>query len=172
MGAKTMGAVMVMMSISGGLNGALAQRPHATIDAAVGIREPYAVHCSRGRAHPSRARARCAVPRRRVTARYGYGAVGPWAVVGWGSARLWTLPSSTGSLTPGRLKDTIGRDDYRRLRRHARDLGLRGALTGTWAIPRYGPGILEVWADGVPVARMSDRDRDGWTDLTRLRRYW
>lgn len=176
MWSRSMSTLLVLVGASGAGTALSAQSGYVTVGATVGatavISGPRAVACHTGRARHVRGRAPCAVPRRRTVAVRPYRAGGEWVAVGW-SAVLdvrWVHPGQP-YLAPGQLRGVIGREDYRRIRHHARSLGLRGPLTGAWTLDRYGPTVLEIRVDRFPVAALIDYDRDGFTDVTLLRRH-
>ena len=172
MGAKTMGAVLVLLGTLGAGTSLMAQTRYAGVGATASVSGPFATHCRRGRVRPSRERGPCAVPRRRAVDRFDAASGRAWTSVGWGSTRGgWRFGPGDAFVSSHQLKDAIGRRDYRRIRRHARKLGLHGPLHGLWRAPRYGPVVLEIRVERFAVARLLDRDRDGWTDVTLLRQF-
>lgn len=174
MGTKTMGTMLVLMGMMGAASTAEAQNQYRARRPTVAVAGPSARACAMPRGRGARGRGRpCAVPVRRTTAWGYFGVSGAWRPVAWGSA--WAprrFVSRRAHLSPGHLREVLGRRDFKRIRRHARDLGIRGAITGAWTLQRHGVAELEIRADRFLVARLIDRDRDGWTDLTLVRQYW
>jgi hypothetical protein len=66
------------------------------------------------------------------------------------------------------LEDLIDHRTYRRIRKHARRMGMQGPLTAVRLTPRLGGPGLEVVAGGWPVARLLDLNRDGWAETLLL----
>lgn len=171
MKSRTLGTLMVLIGSVGVATELHAQGPSVAL-VRVGPPAHAAGPCRTGRVRP--VRRRCAVPRRTaVLVPHGYRYDRAWTAVGWGSAYgpTWIRRGRV-TLRPGHLREALGQRDHRRIRRHARALGLRGPLTGVWTVPRRGPVVLEVRSGGAPVAALLDHDRDGWTEVTLLRTYW
>jgi hypothetical protein len=130
--------------------------------------------CRNGRGHPVHgwrwcARRGWAVNHYRPVRARAYPA-GIWASVRWDGVWLDAgyAPGYYDHTVP--LRSWIGRSATRRIRQHARWLGLHGRLSGHWLETRYGGVAVEVRAGPIPVARLIDRERDGHAEVLLLRR--
>jgi hypothetical protein len=87
---------------------------------------------------------------------------------GW-SDILLRRPSSDvrANLGSSILAEILGRDGYRRIDSQRSRLGARGGLTGNWSETSNG-SILDLYAGGLHIAQVHDRNRDGRADVVLL----
>lgn len=68
------------------------------------------------------------------------------------------------SLNRGELNQILGNETVKRIARHGRDLGARGALRGQWYQVNRRSAVLEATVGGYPVAEAYDYGGDGYVD--------
>jgi hypothetical protein len=73
-----------------------------------------------------------------------------------------------GTLRPGTLGEVIDRVVLGRLDERRARLGVHGPMEGRWLVTPEGARVLQVRADGVPIAELTDLDGDGRVDLVLL----
>jgi hypothetical protein len=89
--------------------------------------------------------------------------------VSWEDVILRRPTSTNRRLEQQTLRDLLGATVLGRLSTHASRLGARGALDGR-LVNLAGGSVLQLRANGVPLAELTDRNRDGRFDLVLLRR--
>lgn len=93
-----------------------------------------------------------------------------WSQAGWQDVIFRLGEDRTqrqGRVREPTLRDILGSVVLGRLTSHAGNLGLRGSLDGR--LLDVGEGsIMQVRADGLPLAELTDRDGDGRVDLVLL----
>ena len=92
-----------------------------------------------------------------------------WGEVSWEDVILRRPTSTNRRLEQQTLRDVLGATVLGRLSTHASRLGARGALDGR-LVNLAGGSVLQLRAGGVPLAELTDRNRDGRFDLVLLRR--
>ena len=93
---------------------------------------------------------------------------GGWGEVSWEDVILRRPTSTNRRLEQQTLRDILGATVLGRLSTHASRLGARGALDGR-LVNVSGGSVLQLRAGGVPLAELTDLDRDGHFDLVLLR---
>ncbi len=91
-----------------------------------------------------------------------------WTEVVWRPERVMASggrPSwSHENLNRGELNHILGKETVKRIARHGRDMGARGALRGQWYQVDRRSAVLEVTMSGFPVAEAWDYGGDGHVD--------
>jgi len=91
-----------------------------------------------------------------------------WGEVSWEDVILRRPTSTNRRLEQQTLRDILGATVLGRLSTHASRLGARGALDGR-LVNLSGGSVLQLRAGGVPLAELTDSNRDGRFDLVLLR---
>jgi hypothetical protein len=87
-----------------------------------------------------------------------------WGEVSWEDVILRRPTSANRRLEQQTLRDILGATVLGRLSTHASRLGARGALDGR-LVNLSGGSVLQLRAGGVPLAELTDSNRDGRFDL-------
>jgi hypothetical protein len=100
-----------------------------------------------------------------------------WVAADWGPVRMTVVsrrPSfAHGTLKKNDLRHLLGKETLKRLERHAKEMGLKGPISGRWFPLGRATMLLEVSVRGVPVAELHDYGNDGFIDrvfLTQVHR--
>lgn len=93
-----------------------------------------------------------------------------WGRVSWEDVILRSPVPSRRRLEQPTLADILGDVVFGRLTAHAGSVGARGPLDGRVLDLGAGGSVLQLRAGGVPLAELTDADRDGQVDLVLLRR--
>lgn len=87
--------------------------------------------------------------------------------VGWGDVILRRPRTSQNDLGRSVLMDILGRTVYGRFDSQRSRLGLNSAMTGQWRDSSAG-SVLNLYASGIQIAQVLDRNRDGRADVVYL----
>ena len=90
-----------------------------------------------------------------------------WAQAGWGDVVYHDRIPSDGRVDQPRVRDILGSVILDRLTQHSRRLGATGPIEGRSFLVD-GASVLQLRASGIPIAELTDRNRDGRVDLVLL----